>query len=164
VEDNPHLSEDGQTLYFDSNRSDINGTTCIDESGGLERSIYVSEFDGGTWSRPAGIQGIPNESAFAWQVFVRQEGLYIYWSGECTGGISCLFRARRLPNGSYGEETLIAQAETLAPSPGDVIAVGEMSITAAVFRVHPIQRRHRPGAWYCSSPKAVIVATRTLIS
>jgi hypothetical protein len=112
VEDNPHLSEDGQTLYFDSNRSDINGTTCIDESGGLERSIYVSEFDGGTWSRPAGIQGIPNESAFAWQVFVRQEGLYIYWSGECTGGISCLFRARRLPNGSYGEETLIAQAET----------------------------------------------------
>ncbi len=130
VEDNPHLSEDGQTLYFDSNRSDINGTTCIDESGGLERSIYVSDFDGGTWSRPAGIQGIPNESAFAWQVFVRQEGLYIYWSGECSGGISCLFRARRLSNGSYGEETLIARAETLAPSPGDVIAVGEMSITA----------------------------------
>jgi hypothetical protein len=71
-----------------------------------------------------------NGSAFAWQVFAKQEGLYIYWSGECTGGISCLFRARRLPNGSYGEETLIARAETLSPSPGDVIAVGEMSITA----------------------------------
>lgn len=33
-------------------------------------------------------------------------------------------------NGSYGEETLIARAETLSPSTGDVIAVGEMSITA----------------------------------
>ena len=50
--------------------------------------------------------------------------------GECTGGIFCLFRARRLPDGSYGEETLIARAETLSPSTGDVIAVGEMSITA----------------------------------
>jgi hypothetical protein len=130
VEDNPHLSEDGRTLYFDSNRSDVNGTTCIDESGGLERSIYVSNFDGNTWSQPTAIQGIPNESAFAWQVFVKQEGQYIYWSGECTGGISCLFRARRLSNGSYGEETIIARAATNSPSPGDVIAVGEMSITA----------------------------------
>jgi hypothetical protein len=129
VEDNPHLSENGQTLYFDSNRSDFDGSTCLDETGGLQRSIYVAHFNGTTWSQPVPIQGIPAESPFAWQVFVEQEGKYLYWSGSCAGGNSCLFRARRLSNGSYGEETLIARASTLSPSPGDVIAVGEMSIT-----------------------------------
>lgn len=129
VEDNPHLSGDGLTLYFDSNRDDINGTSCLDESGGLKRSIYISDYDGSTWSNPTKIQGIPNDSSYAWQVFVNQDGQYIYWAAPCTGGDSCLFRARKLPNGSYGEKTVIAQSTTTPPTPGDVMAVGEMSIT-----------------------------------
>lgn len=129
VEDNPHLSEDGLTLYFDSNRDDINGTTCLDESGGLQRSIYVSNYDGSAWSTPTKIQGIPSDGSNAWQVYVKQEGEYIYWSGVCPGGGSCLFRARKLSGVSYGEETLIAQPTPPPPTPGDVIAVGELSIT-----------------------------------
>jgi hypothetical protein len=129
VEDNPHLSADGMMIYFDSNRDDINGTDCLDESGGLQRSIYLGNYDGSTWSNPTKIQGIPNQSPYAWQVFVKQDGEYIYFSGTCTGGNACLFRARKLSDGSYGEETVIAQSTTISPTPGDVMAVGEMSIT-----------------------------------
>ncbi len=128
VEDNPHLSGDGLTLYFDSNRDDIDGVTCLDESGGLQRSIYVSTNNSGTWSAPIKIEGAPSNHADAWQVFVNESGKYLYWSGSCPGG-SCLFRSRRLADGSYGEETVIAQTSNVSPSPGDVIAVGEMSIT-----------------------------------
>jgi hypothetical protein len=128
VEDNPHLSGDGLKLYFDSNRDDIDGITCLDESGGNQRSIYVSTNSGGTWSTPEKIQGAPESHVDSWQVFVDESGTYLYWSGACPGG-ACLFRARKLAGGSYGEETVIAQTSFAAPSPGDVIAVGEMSIT-----------------------------------
>jgi hypothetical protein len=129
VEDNPHLSEDGLTLYFDSNRGDISGTACLDESGGLQRSIYISHYDGSEWSTPTKIQGIQSGNSNVWQVFVKQEGEYIYWSGLCAGGGSCLFRAREISDGIYGDGTVIAQATAGSPTPGDVIAVGEMSIT-----------------------------------
>jgi hypothetical protein len=128
VEDNPHLSGDGLTLWFDSNRDDIDGVVCLDESGGNQRSIYVSTKSGSTWSTPVKIQGAPESHADAWQVFVDASEEYLYWSGVCIDGV-CLFRARRLADGSYGEETIIAKTNFTAPSPGDVIAVGEMSIT-----------------------------------
>jgi hypothetical protein len=48
-------------------------------------------------------------------------------NGSC--GDVCFFRARKLSDGSYGEETVIAQSSTISPTSGDVMAVGEMSIT-----------------------------------
>ncbi|MBW2410407.1 MAG: PD40 domain-containing protein [Deltaproteobacteria bacterium] len=129
VEDNPHLSADGRTLYFDSNRSDINGSACLDETAGLQRSIYVSKLVGSQWSTPSKIQGLPNTGAYAWQIFETPDGQHIYWSALNNDGASCLFRARKLSEGSYGEKTLIARATTISPTPGDVMAVGEMSIT-----------------------------------
>ena len=129
VEDNPHLSADGQTLYFDSNRSDINGTSCLDETVALQRSIYVSNYDGNAWSTPSKIQGLPNTGAYAWQIFETPDGEYIYWSALNKDGESCLFRARKISEGNYDEKTLIARSTTISPTPGDVMAVGEMSIT-----------------------------------
>ena len=129
VEDNPHLSADGLTLYFDSNRGDINGTSCLDETDALQRSIYVSTYDGNAWSTPSKIQGIPNTGLYAWQIFETPDGEYIYWSALNTEGESCLFRARKLSEGSYGEKTLIARSTTNSATPGDVMAIGEMSIT-----------------------------------
>jgi len=94
----------------------------------FRRSIYVSTYTAGNWSTPVKIQGAPENHTDAWQVFVNERGKYLYWSGTRTRG-TCLFRSRRLADGSYGEETIIAQTNTSSPSPGDVIAAGEMSIT-----------------------------------
>lgn len=134
IEDNPHLSADGRSLYFDSNRSDPQGAACRELTGPEGRDIWLSELVDGVWSVPARLRGAPNSTSLHWQVFVDDEAELVYWSGfdtDCAPGRSCLYRARRQADGSYGERTVVARATNPdAASVGDVIAIGEMSVTA----------------------------------
>ena len=133
IEDNPHLSPDGQSLYFDSNRSGENGLACRDTHEVEGRDIWATERTDGGWSVPVRLRGAPNSTGLRWQVFLNETAELAYWSGtdsDC-GGRSCLYRARRQVDGSYQERTIIARAGGPdSVSAGDVIAIGEMSITA----------------------------------
>jgi hypothetical protein len=134
VEDNPHLSPDGDVLYFDSNRGDPRGLTCLEERGGnSRRTIYVARREGGRWSVPEPLREAPNETRVRWQVFLTEDARYVYWSGldpDCRA-VVCISRAERQSDGSYRGRTIIAE-----PAPpqdgrfGEVIALGEVSITA----------------------------------
>lgn len=126
IEDNPHLSEDGMTLYFDSNRLDPIGLTCHQNKG--NRQIYYSLFQNGSWSEPKALIGGPNQSQFAWQVFMYQQARYVYWSGRNPEGASCLFKSERLSDYTYGSPSIIAKA-SLQPEVGNVVSINEMSIT-----------------------------------
>lgn len=133
VEDNPHLSPDGRTIYFDSNRADINGTSCLEEKlGGHERTIYVSKFDGKKWLDPQPLRGAPNEMKSNWQVFVSEDAKDVYWTGiEDDCPTLSIYRARLAEDGSYKDKTMVMQPVGFDNAKdGDVVAVGEMSITS----------------------------------
>lgn len=133
IEDNPHLSPDGRTIYFDSNRSDLRGTSCIDEKmSGQRRTIYVSKFNGEKWLDPRPLRGTPNEMKSSWQVFVSEDANHVYWTGvddDCP--TLCIYHARLAEDGSYKNKTLVMQPVGFDNGKdGDIVAVGEMSITS----------------------------------
>jgi hypothetical protein len=131
VEDNAALSRDGLRLYFDSNRADDLGTTCKAASDSSTRTIYVSTFDGANWGAPVQIPGAPNTGAVHWQIYPREDPT-LYWAGGDTDckAEACIYRASLESDGGYGDKTLVVQPVAVGTAtPGDVIAVGEVSIT-----------------------------------
>jgi hypothetical protein len=130
TEDNPTLSRDGATLYWDSNRVDVAGMSCRAETAGPVRNFYRSHFDGSAWSMPEKITSGPAQPPFHWQAFVDDDGESFYFSGadavSCSNG--CLYKSTRLCDGSYGAPAVVARVSGTAA--GSVSAIGEMSITA----------------------------------
>jgi hypothetical protein len=132
VEDNPHVTADGEWLLFDSDRADATGTSC--KAPGEPRDLWISARAGATWSAPVLVAGVPNQGLTRFQPFASAGAGEIYWAGasavDCATSYSCLYRATRQDDGSYANPVLVARAsarETAAD--GDVFAVGEMSIT-----------------------------------
>jgi hypothetical protein len=132
VEDCPTLSDDGTRLYFDSNRADAAGTSC--HASKDERDIWVSTFAGGAWSLPARVAGAPNGGDAHSQPFVRDATGEFWWTGHdarCGGALACLYRALAEPDGSFGDDVLVAlPTDNSVARLGDVVAVGEASLTA----------------------------------
>jgi hypothetical protein len=137
VQDNPTLSADGLTMYFDSNREDLAGTKCLAGTSKPfvgPRSIFVTHFRDGTWSDPVAVGGAPNEHGpMNMQAFLSMDGKNLYWTGsreECPA-INCFFRAERQPNGSFARLTMVALPTEVGPGmDGKVIALGESSVSA----------------------------------
>jgi hypothetical protein len=133
VEDNPHITADGQLLFFDSDRADATATTCKDP--GQPRDLYVAARDGSGWTAPVLVAGTPNTGLTRFQPFATADGGTLYWSGanadDCTTSFSCVYRAERQVDDSYGTTTLVARAANPMgnAADGDVIALGEVSIT-----------------------------------
>ncbi len=132
-EDNPHLSPDGKTLYFDSNRADPLASSCLDEGAGeLYRTLYESHLDNGVWSTPVALSGGPNDTLVRWQVFVTESGSHAYWSAgeaDCPA-LACIYRAELLGNGSFGPPELIVRPSAPSGEMHVAIGIGEISITA----------------------------------
>jgi hypothetical protein len=137
VQDNPALSADGLTMYFDSNREDLAGTKCMGGTGKPfvgHRTIFVTHFRDGKWSDPVAVGGTPNEHGpMNMQAFMAMDGKNLYWTGsreECPA-INCFFRAESQPDGSFKGLTMVALPTTVGPEmDGKVIALGESSVSA----------------------------------
>ncbi len=138
TDDNPTLSADGKTLWFDSSRSDPTRTSCLndDPMKAPRRSIYQSHWVNGAWSVPQLMPGAPNQTRLHWQIFVTADGHDAYWAGsdtDCADGSpnSCLYHARLQPDGIWGRRTRVAQATPRRLAhPGEVFSIGEPSLTA----------------------------------
>lgn len=137
VQDNPTLSADGLTLYFDSNRKDPTGTECL---GGTkipftgQRAIFVSHFQDGHWTAPTRVAGAPNQDGPSnMQAFFAMDGRNLYWTSsrsDCPA-INCFYRAPILPDGSFQPAIMVAQPTPVGPAmDGKVIALGESSVSA----------------------------------
>ncbi len=118
-EDNPTLSADGNTLWFDS---DYEAGGC---RGKDRRRLFVSRYQNGNWSAPELVPGGPNTTDQRWQPFVTDDGQWFYWNGEASDcpADACIYRAPKSGNGWGNREVVVV------PS-GDVVGLGEVSITA----------------------------------
>jgi hypothetical protein len=129
-EDNTHLSADGLRLYWDSNRADATGTSCLPANGLQERFIWMSTFDGTDWSTPVKIAGQDwTTPVIHWQPFEDFAGENLYWSGadiECPFG--CLYKAPITAAATVSAPVTIM--EITSGGNGHAWAIGEMSITA----------------------------------
>lgn len=129
-EDNTHLSADGQRLYWDSNRADATGTSCLPPNGLQERALWMSEWDGNDWSTPVQVDGQQWTSpVIHWQPFEDFAGENLYWSGadiDCPYG--CLYKAPITGPAEVGTVSTIMEITT--GGNGHPWAIGEMSITA----------------------------------
>ena len=137
VQDNPTLSADGLTLYFDSNRKDTVGTECL---GGTripftgQRAIFVSHFQDGRWSDPLRVAGAPNQDGPSnMQAFLSMDGRNLYWTSsrpDCPA-INCFYRAPLQPDGTFQPLVKVAEPTPVGPEmDGKVIALGESSVSA----------------------------------
>jgi hypothetical protein len=137
IEDNPYLSADATTLYFDSSRrmpAAASGDDCIAETLSIHRTIYRTHLDNGVWSDPQALIGPPNVGDFHLQVFFTPDEGYVYWTGhdhDCNAD-GCIYRATRQADDSYGDTQLIAQptSHSHAKQGVDATGVGEPSVTA----------------------------------
>ena len=129
-EDNTHLSADGRRLYWDSNRADATGTSCLPANGLQERYLWMSTWNGSAWSTPVQVDGQHWTSpVIHWQPFEDFAGENLYWSGadvECPFG--CLYKAPITAPGEVGTVSTIMRITTSGN--GHAWAIGEMSITA----------------------------------
>lgn len=137
VQDNPTLSADGLTLYFDSNRKDAAGTECLTAKTGIpfagRRSIFVSHLRDGHWSDPVAVAGVVNEQGPSnMQAFLSVDGRSLYWTAsrpECPV-TNCFFRATAQPDGSFQHLEMVAEPTPVGPGmDGKIIALGESSIS-----------------------------------
>jgi hypothetical protein len=137
VEDNPSLSADGQRLYFDSNRADPTGTTCKTIDGGSTvgveyRDLWVSTLSGGVWGVPVLVAGDPAQGTVHWQPYARNDATELYWVGNdamCGGG-TCVYRATRQGDGSWGGKLVVAKTTPYETAlPGQAWNVGHVSFT-----------------------------------
>lgn len=128
-EDNTHLSADGLRLYFDSNRADAMGTSCLPPNGLQERFIWMSTWDGASWSTPVEVAGQEwTTPVIHWQPFEDVAGENLYWSGadiNCPFG--CLYKAAITGAAAVAPATTIMRITTSGN--GHAWAIGEMSIT-----------------------------------
>jgi hypothetical protein len=136
VQDNPTLSADGLTLYFDSDRRDAAGTGWKPRNGRLfngNRTIYVSHYRDGRWSDPVAVAGAPNDAGTSnMQPFLSVDGRSLYWTGHDRGSpaINCFYRATLQPDGSFQSPVLVAEPTPVGPDiDGKVIALGESSVS-----------------------------------
>lgn len=131
VEDNPHITSDGEWLVFDSDRADAIGTSC--KAPGQPRDLWIAARDGAGWAAPELVAGEPNTAIVRFQPFATTGAAELYWSGvsaDCAPAGSCVHRATRQPDGSYTGAVLVAAAmPTASAADGDVVALGEISIT-----------------------------------
>ena len=136
VQDNPTLSADGLTLYFDSDRKDVSGKEWKPSSGRLfngSRTIFVSHFRDGHWNDPIAVAGAPNnEGTSNMQPFLTVDGRYLYWTGFDRGSkaLNCFYKATLAADGSFQNPILVAEPTEVGPGmDGKVIALGESSIS-----------------------------------
>lgn len=136
VQDNPTLSADGTTLYFDSNRQDPAGRVPRPPSGrpfNGSRTLFVSHLAGGRWSDPVAVEGAPNAAGSSnMQPFLSLDGSELYWTGFDRGSpaINCFYRARRDRSGGFGPAVLVAEPTPVGPAMnGQVVALGESSVS-----------------------------------
>ena len=136
AQDNPTLSADGLTLYFDSDRKDAAGNEVKPPPKGYfngGRTLYVSHFRDGHWSDPVAVAGAPNAAGTSnMQPFLSADGRELYWTGHDRGSpaINCFYRATRQPDGSFQNPVLVAEPTKVGPDiDGKVIALGESSVS-----------------------------------
>lgn len=136
VQDNPTLSADGHTLYFDSNRMDPAGKECKKGNGrpfNGNRTIYVSHYQGGHWTAPVAVAGAPNDAGTSnMQPFLSSDSRTLYWTGHDRGSkaINCFYRTTLQPDGSSHSPVLVAEPTAVGPGmDGKIIALGESSVS-----------------------------------
>jgi len=129
IEDNPHLSAEGDTIWFDSTRADALGSTCFTD----RRSFWATHRTDGGWSVPERVVGAPNETAIRWQIFVtldREQMYWTGWDGDCPAA-NCIYRAHLQDDGSYREREIVVVPTPVAEAAiGEAYALGEISFTA----------------------------------
>lgn len=128
-EDNPHLSKDGKTLYFDSNRKDLKGSQCLGQEARFQRHIWVSYSINQKWSEPQKLHIEAKKGYFFMQPFSQNDGQDLYWTGMCeTSNSLCVYHSRRASKRRYTGTTMILQASAKKGG-GRIHEVGEVSIT-----------------------------------
>lgn len=128
VEDNPTLSADGKTIWFDSNRE----TSGCQDGHGVRQIFVTHETSPGVWSDPVNVT--PTGQGYAWQAFVTADGSEMYWAGvdtQCAAQSStlCIYEAPRASGDSWGTPQ-IEMMITGTAGIGDAIGLGEVSVTA----------------------------------
>ena len=126
VEDDPTMSADGKTVWFDSDRT---STGC-----GGNRQIWVThDLGGGAWSDPVNVT--PGAQPYANQAFVSADGSEMYWSGidnDCLAQGAkalCLYKAPHTSGDGWGTPQIEALMTETA-GVGVVTTIGESSVTA----------------------------------
>jgi hypothetical protein len=128
-EDNVHVvgSQAAATVYFDSDRADLAGTSC-----GSAKRVYQASFSNGVFGPVSEVPGI-NAGVQDKQLFVTADKTKAYWTsvrtynGVLTQGI---FSAELQGGGSYGDvRLLMSPTRTDAASLRDqTLFLGEASI------------------------------------
>lgn len=115
-EDNPHISADGRTLWFDSDRR---------EAGCAEPTrIFESRNVDGVWTAPVLVVGAPNAAPGGWQPFVTADGTEFYWTLD-----NDIVKTTRQADGTWGSTASVVIRSSPWDTRGAVISVGEVSIT-----------------------------------
>ncbi|HVO29739.1 MAG TPA: hypothetical protein VMV18_03350, partial [bacterium] len=101
---------------------------------GQRRYVYEThELSDGVWSDPVKVTGGPSDASqqVNSQAFVTLDGSEIYWSGFSTDcpAVGCIYKAPSAGNGTWGAPSVVLAPAATATS-GDVIALGEASLTA----------------------------------
>jgi hypothetical protein len=129
VEDNPTLSADGKTVWFDSDRASANCAT----NGGPRQIFVTHDLGGGAWSDPVNVT--PEAQPYAWQAFVTADGQQMLWSGVDDACIAagpsgfCVFRASKASGDAWGTPAIEMYPVGFTTT-GAVSTIGEVSVTA----------------------------------
>lgn len=129
VEDNPHVTDDGQILMFDSDRTDALGAGC---AAGGPRDIWMSRWDGASFGVPVRVSDATTFGPLRVQPFATDGGSDLYFTGldDADPTRACIYRVHRRAEGTYGDRVLVARAKNRDQAGvGEAIAIGEVSIT-----------------------------------
>lgn len=116
---NPHVSADGNTIFFDSNRTGGTGN----------KDLWFSTKDSDQWTTPQPIEAL-NTSFKEWQPFITKDGKTLYFSSDTLDGVSqsklSIFKSEFNGN-SWGPRQLVAKIDD---SSTDIVGLGEPSLSA----------------------------------
>jgi hypothetical protein len=116
----------GATLYFESTRAALNGSTC-----GKDRHLYSANYQGGAWSGVKAVAGVNSNAAGDndMQPYLSEDQARIYWQGSRPSqGKYGLFTADW--NGrEYANARMIIGIRTFtAPWANKVVRIGEPNV------------------------------------
>lgn len=142
IQDNPHLSADGNALWFASSRAG--------GSGG--KDIWFSAKSGGNWSAPVNMGAPFNSAGDEDQLWISPVGPDVYWNGP-QGLMHCLSNGTTCP--AAPEVVVIPgcdyAAEASMPDDGQTLYFACADLTTGMVRIM-YSLKQANGSWGMATP------------